>query len=401
MHRAVAVVLAVAAGPALAAAQSGPYLATVIDPEVRLRAGPSDQYPQTGALLRGMRVIVAREETNGWLAVDAPQGQVSWVPTQFIDGYDSARPTPQRVVIASEGEVTLAAGSAGIPQPLDIRKVRVPNGTILTVTGPKATHDGKSWYPVSPPTGDYRYLPRSAVQFERPTNTSFVVRDATPPPTIPPAAPRVESLSPVLPASSTAAASKPAVNHPLWTQAEAAEAAAKYDDAEKLYFELARVMNGPGGDHDIANLCYTRIHSLREKKRGSAIAKTPNASNPNWAPSKDDRPTLLPPNQGGSPIALPNESRPTNPNPAAASNDEKPRWSGPGVLTRSALALDGRKTYALESSPGVVRVYVVAASGVDLEKYVNRRIDVYGATSTRRDLSRPYVIASSVEMLNP
>ena len=32
-------------------------------------------------------------------------------------------------------------------------------------------------------------------------------------------------------------------------------------------------MNEPGGDHDIANLCYTRIHTLREKKRSGAAAR--------------------------------------------------------------------------------------------------------------------------------
>ena len=166
MTRTVAAVLALAAAaPALA--QSGPYLAVVSDPEVRLRAGPSDQFPETGLLPRGARVVVDHEEPNGWLAVEAPQGQVSWVPTQFIEGYDPARPTPQRVVVSSEGAVTLATGVAGVQQPLDIRRVPVPNGTILTVTGPKATFDGKSWYPVAPPAGDFRYLPKSAVQFDR------------------------------------------------------------------------------------------------------------------------------------------------------------------------------------------------------------------------------------------
>lgn len=404
---AAAAVLAVAAVPAVALAQPGPYLAVVADPEVRLRAGPSDQYPETGTLVRGTRLVVAREESNGWLAVDPPQGQVSWVPTQFIDGFDPSRPTPQRVVVASEGEVTLAAGAAGTPQPLDIRKVRVPNGTILTVTGPRATHDGKSWYPVAPPAGDHRYLPKSAVQFDRPVNTSYVVRDAAPLPpaeagTTPAAPPASGTVQPV---AGAAPAAKPAVGHPLWAQAEAAEAGGKYDDAERLYFELARVMNAPGGDHDVANLCYTRIHALREKKRVGPVAVAVGPGSPGWAPAKDDRPTLLPPSSGSSPVSLPTATRPTTPapqpqpQPANASADDKPRWAGPGVLTRSALALDGRKTYALESSPGVVRVYVVGAPGVDLDKYVNQRIDVYGLSQSRRDLSKPYVVATTVEMV--
>src|SRR3954462_9399744 len=112
--------------PALGFAQAGPYLAVVADPEVRLRAGPSDQFPDTGTVPKGTRVVVDHEETNGWLAVAAPAGSVSWVPIQFVDGLDKARPLPQHVVVAADGEVTLAAGKAGLPQPLQIRKVKVP-----------------------------------------------------------------------------------------------------------------------------------------------------------------------------------------------------------------------------------------------------------------------------------
>ena len=66
------------------------------------------------------------------------------------------------------------------------------------------------------------------------------------------------------------------MNHPLWGQAEAAERDGRHDQAEQLYFALARAMNEPGGDHDIANLCYTRIHSLRERKRGASAGSTSN-----------------------------------------------------------------------------------------------------------------------------
>lgn len=411
MTRAVVAVLAVAVLPSLGHAQGGPYLAVVSDPEVRLRAGPSDQYPETGTLVRGTRVVVARDESNGWVAVDAPQGQVSWVPTQFIDGYDPGRPTPQRVVVAADGDVTLAAGQVGVPQPLDVRKVKVPNGAILTVTGPKVTFDGKSWYPVAPPTGDFRYVPKSAVRFDAATNTSFVVRDTAPLPPSPTgnnpgltvgARPEQGTIQPVSVAPVPAA--KPVVSHPLWAQAEVAEQAGKYDDAEKLFFELARVMNAPGGDHDIANMCYSRIHTLREKKRGRSnpnpnpVVNTP--TNPEWSTPRDDRTGLLPPN--ATPITLPKNTPAVNPNPnPTTGTDDKPRWTGPGVLTRSALALDGRRTYALESSPGVVKVYVVAAQGVDLDKFVNRRVDVHGVSSTRRDLSRPYVVATAAELVNP
>src|SRR5207248_10945197 len=111
----------------------------------------------------------------------------------------------------------------------------------------------------------------------------------------------------VQPVSSPPPAAKPVVNHPLWAQAEAAERDGKYDEAERLYFELARVMNGPGGDHDVANLCYTRIHGLREKKRAGPAPTATAGANPDWAAPKENRAGLLPPSpNSGAPAALPN-----------------------------------------------------------------------------------------------
>lgn len=390
MSRAVVALVAVLAVPAFGFSQPAPYIAVVADHETRLRAGPSDQFPETGVLPKGTRIVVQDEE-GGWLKIDAPQGQVSWVPTQFIDGFDPTRPTPQRVVVASEGEVTLAAGTAGIAQPLQIRRVKVPNGTLLTVTGPSVKFDGKSWYPVAPPSGDYRYLPKTAVQFEKPANTSFVVRDTVPPLPMNTITPKSDPA--VQQASTSPGNAKPVVNHPLWFQAETAERDGKFDDAEKLYFELARVMNGSGGDHDIANMCYSRIHSLREKKRGGPTVVA--SSNPT-TPGKEERTGLLPPSPmspgapPSKPVALPNTTPP-----------DGAKWTGPGMLVRAGATVDGRKTYALESSPGIVRAYVVAGQGVELEKYEKRRVDVYGTITERRDLSRPLVVAIALEVVNP
>src|SRR5262249_17762183 len=139
-----------------------------------------------------------------------------------------------------------------------------------------------------------------------------------------------------------AAAGKPVVQNPLWAQAEAAEREGRLEDAEKLYFALARAMNEPGGDHDVANLCYTRIHSLREKKRNGAAGGTVATSGPL-----------------GSPTRGAGESKTGSTPPADTSAlADRPKWHGPGRLVKSALALDGRKTYALETSPGITVLYV-------------------------------------------
>ena len=94
-----------------------------------------------------------------------------------------------------------------------------------------------------------------------------------------------------------------------------------------------------------------------------------------------------------TPTVRPVSAAPDRGPPPADPSDTRPHWAGAGVLVRSALALDGRRTYALDPGPsGVPRMYVVPAKAVDLERYVNRKVDVFGTTYTRRELSKPYMV---------
>ncbi len=381
---------------AAAPGQGGPYLATVTDPEVRLRAGPSGAMPETDTVKRGAHVVVDHDEPGGWLAVKPLRGSVSWIPAQFLEGYDPDKPLPQNVSVRSEGEVTLAAGQVGVPQPLDIRRVKVPDGTILEAVGQPVAHQGKKWLPVTPPDGDFRYLPKTAVQAQRAANDTFTVVGATA------AKPNPTPAGTPVTAAAAETAAKPAAppepgprpagfTHPLWAKAEQAERDGRNDDAEKLYFELARAMNEPGGDHDAANQCYSRVHALREKKRLAG------ASPANWAPStRDDRPiTWSRPDDRGPPASRADFPPPADPRDNDPAN--RGSWAGAGTLVKSALTIDGRRAYALESAPGVVRLYVSPAPAVDLDRHLNRRVNLYGTTATRRDLSKPLLTATSVD----
>jgi hypothetical protein len=343
----------------------------IADAEVKLRAGPSDRMPETGTLKKGDLVTVYDEE-NGWLAVQDVPGRltsVSWVQIQLVD-FKADKPTPQVVVV--QDSTNLAVGQIGVAQPIThVRRTKVPAGTVLTVIGSKVKSEDKSWYPVVPPAGDYRYIPKHVVKFEKPANTGFTVRDTTPP--------SVNPASASAPAASIAGPSaRSNIQHPLWSQAEAAERDGRYDDAERLYFQLARAMNEPGGDHDVANLCYTRIHSLREKKRSGSGSTTSNTR-----PSTADT------------------SRPASKSPTAANDprDDRQRRTGTGRLVRSRIDLDGRSTYRLEDNTGDAALYVVPAAGVDLERYVGKKVEITGSTFSRQGLSKPYVIASSVEVV--
>lgn len=399
------------------AADPAVYRAVVTDPEVKFRAGPSDAFPETGSLKRGSAVIVEREESNGWLAITAPSGSVSWIAYSFVEDLSPDRQTPKNGLVHAEGEVTIAVGKAGDNQLLDVRREKLPQGTIVLLIGPPTDFSGKKWWPIAPPAGDVRYLPKSAVQIEKPVNNTVAVR-VTDTGAIPPAAtPVTPSGGPLAtvpgPGSSPpppggVTASKPAVNHPLWIQAETAEREGRLADAEKTYFELAALMNAQGGDHDIANLCYTRIHAIREKKRNASGLKT-SAPTPNTTPATPATPNVLqPPSKSGrgvrpgAPQALPTGSGTnagTNTGTGTNATATDAQWSGPGLLRRTAVTPDGTGSpaYALETSPGVVKVYVIAGPGVRLEQYLGKTIDVYGTPQTRPKLSKPYVVATAVE----
>ena len=413
--------LTLLAVPAIGLAQTGPYFATVTDPEVKLRSGPSDKYPETATLVKGAQLIVVKEESNGWLAVSDPPGKLysmSWVPASFVNDYDNNKPIPQPITV--EEEATLAAGQIGLAQPSHIRLTKVPAGTGLVVIGTKVQFAGRLWYPVMPPAGDYRYVPKQALQIDKPVHTTFTVRDTVSPagglpavPTgslpvvgtggtsssLPPEGPGVPKVS-LPPDGPATAPSKPVVQHPLWAQAEAAERDGRLDDAEKLYFQLARLMNEPVGDHDIANLCYSRIHSLREKKRNasgvtpsSGIAPATGATSSSGTAPTTPRPTLGEPTKpvGGSQSTGIGSS-------SAPATDDGPRWTGQGRLKRSAMAFDGRRTYILEASPGVTALYAVGGQGIDLEKYVGKNVNLYGVVGPYRGISKPYVVATGVDV---
>jgi hypothetical protein len=393
-------ILACASSTALG--QTGPYTGTVTQTGAVLRAGPSEQFPVTCTLKPGDTLLVDHEEENGWLAtLDGPgkMYSLSWVQNSLVE-FDKTKPTPQNVAVT--GDAVLAAGKFGTTEPMtDWRRTKIPEGTILTIIGPKVQSGGKWWFPVAPPSGDFRYIPKQMVQADKQVNTSFTIRSvpdatlpaaATPasskippqpvavtpasgtlPPTIPVVGPPASSLPPIVsspPIVSTPPVKPVVVNDPLWAQAEQAEQDGRLNDAEKLYFELARKMNETGGDHDIANLCYTRIHSIRERKRVSGSTGS----------TSSNRSVLT-----------------DSPKTSVSGVSQRPDYIGTGKLSRSALDVDGKFTYVLDGSPGVPIAYVIAGSGVDLTRFAGKQVSIYGGSTTRKDLAKPLVTATSAE----
>ena len=315
------------AGPAVAQQT----LATVGPDGATLRSGPGDKMPDTGTLPAGTTVIVHHPEDGDWLAVQPPRGSLAWVLAPLVDGVSPAKPWPQNGVVATlDGHsVKLAAGRTGYGLPLAAQRTSVPDGTVLTVVGPKVKgEDGAAWYPVVPPEDDFRYLPRASVRVDGGRRAGgYVVRS----PTLPGG-----ERAAVVPASVGRAAEPPTSG--LWAEAERAERAGENQKAESLYLRLAGEMNRAGGDPDVANRCYARVHALREKQR-TTRSTTP----------ADD-------------------------------------WTGPGSLRVSGVNFSGRTTYALVGPGGMVKCYVLAGPGLELDGRVGEKVELFGRTSYPGDL---------------
>ncbi len=329
-------------------ASADQFLAAVGPAGATLRSGPGDLMPDTGTLPAGTTVIVHHEDGD-WLAVQPPRGSLAWVPFGLVPNIDPAKPFPQNGVIDSDGRpVPVAAGRTGFGQPLAAQRTTVPDGTVVTVVGPKVKADeGGAWYPIVPPEDDFRYLPRTSVRFD-PTKRAggqYLVRSPTPPPSSPTGDPGV-----VVPASISRTA-EPVSG--LWADAERAERAGELARAEALYLRLAGEANKPGGDPDLANRCYARVHALREKQRGTSGR-------------------------------------------AAAPADD---WVGPGSLRPSGLNYGGRPTFALVGPRGEVKAYVVAGGGLELDRQVGERVELFGRTTYPGDLrGTPLLTATRVKL---
>ena len=337
-----ALLLAVLLPPA-AAAQPGRHLGRVVGPAVVTRSGPSDKMPDTGPVPAGTPVVVV--ETHGdWVAIEPPAGAVSWMRyVQLFDPDAAGGPTPGAAgggvwdaVVNPDGAapVEVAFGRPGSNKPLDVRKLTVPAGTVVRVTGPFVEHDGVKWLPVVPPAGDVRYVPKSSVEPRPGAAPRFVVRS--------PANPAESPAPPAPPPAAIESPSRPdgadtPTTHPLWALAEKAEAAGDYAKAETTYLDLARDLN-QAGRPKAAEACYARVHAVRERQRAGVKSADP------------------PPAAGPTPA----------------------RWWGPGQLRLAGLRLEGRPAYALTGPTGKTACYVVAGSGVDLDRFRDSPVEIYG-----------------------
>jgi hypothetical protein len=378
-----------------AQAQPAPGKQTVTVPEVEVRSGPSAQFYATGKLRLGDTVEVVRiEEGGAWLAVKPPEGSVSWINERFIERSGATAKVVGTDVPVRPG-VSGQLDEAGFKL-ATVERVKLQPGSLLVIAGPPVTAADGNWWPIQPAAPEVRYLPAEAIKASAPVQT-------------------VSSVAPAsAPQASVSVPSLPAGNEPLWIQAQQAEQAGNYAEAEQLYNQLARQTP----DHDLAVRCFNRIQFLRERTHAGAAPAPPpgypaQAYYPN-APAGHVPLSPIPSDGHGSPYppapapgasGSPNGPYPAGQAPPVGYGQAPPpampsmQASGRGWLRRAGFYLDNKPTYVLQSTEGRPPLYVTAQGQLNLECYLQRNVELYGPMVYRGDVKANYMTAAHIALI--
>lgn len=358
--RALASLFAFALSVGAVGAQTQSTVAVVKVGSVSVRCGPSEQMAVCGTLEQGAEVIAHHAKGTDWYAIQPPAGSLSWISQLNVElkrkPGEAADTFPVDAVVNAldSGEVKIAAGMMGERKPLNVQRTKLPSGTLVRIVGPKVKIDGDDsqtgWYPILPPRDDFRYVPKSALELAgRNEKVNFVVKGQT---EVKPSAPEgnpAAALPGPTPPRSTTEVNGDWPNNQLWRDAERARADGNYAKAEELYLQLATASN-KAGDVKLANLCYERIHTVREQSR-----------------TKSTSGSLRPMDDPKTP-------------PIVNVKSEGKSVIGDGILRTVRFEYQNRKVYALTGSKGEVRLYLIA-DGIELERYVGKWLEIAGTVA--------------------
>ena len=274
-------------GLAALAAHAEPVRKTAtVDVEgVEVRSGHALGFPAVGQLHKGDTVIVIREEETGFLAILPPTGYVSWIK-QIHLGKVELDNGKANVPVAVEGAEVMA-GSAKEAKHTNRVTIRLPKGTIVEVTGPAVRIDTASWYPIVPPEGNLRWVPKSAIKagsmtaltppapYVRPDNPAFTVSAD------PKAPPKTRPAAATLPTALT--------DHRLWSQASQAEKSSDFATAKSLYARIYQDLWDQKAERDAIVICYNRYKRCDEKLKqgdnGTSRTRTEHEAKPRRPPT--------------------------------------------------------------------------------------------------------------------
>ena len=386
------------------------WTATVNLKSVEIRSGPSWKFPQTGILSKGEQVAIHHEDDQ-WYAILPPRGSVSWVNHRFLGKFNPEFQGKQNAVIMKDdyavhvgSEIEVRSEGKEPSLITDIRQVKLPYGQIVEIIGPKKTVNESTWYPITPPPGEYRYIAKAALRDLQPVQLPSASAKASPSGIVPSASETliptgIGNGSPSLNPTSTAK-----VNHPLWGEAELLQSQGRFNEAEKVYYQIYQELKTKRAELEELLTCLNRMDECKQKSKSPNSGFT-GSRNGNLSPAAIESPMIRPATSGREPPPQPSRrdwptsrideqsSEPTK------ENDANLKATGPGVLRRTPFFIDNKQSYALERPEGGVIYYVTAQSGLNLDTALNKRVELLGTVQVRGDVrGAPYM---SVSKINP
>jgi hypothetical protein len=368
------------------------YTATVKGPEALVRSGPSDDekmYP-TGRLHQGDKVEVVKERDDGWLEIKPPSGSFSWINTRFLERRN------QWIWIVhtdDDAPVPVLVGSALIEAKPTVSNTKVRRGSLVVARHKTIAAEDGVWLPIEPPPGEVRYIRADAVVRDRPAEQAAPSPATAAAP--PPAPGGTPPDRPPAPAAATGGFRIPpsagGSSDPRWLEAQRLEQEGKTAEAAEKYTQLAQQVCSE--NHDLAMQCYNRAYFLREAAQGGAAPGGQAVDARYGTAAGDNRLHPVAAATSGPPPQTQQANYQARPDPAAVGPLLR---SDPGQLRVAGRGVDGKQTYVLISSQGRLLMYITAQSGLDLEPYLNRNVQVTGPLVYRMDLRAYHMSAQQV-----
>jgi hypothetical protein len=388
--------LSLALALAATAARAEPY-AAVVQAETEARCGPSlnPLFYATNKLHPGDKVEVRADRGDGWLEISPPDKSFSWIEKRFLKP-DAGAIKPNAVVELSPNgglEAPVLVGSEVVNEQPTKVGASLKEGAQVTPLGREITDEhGVQWVQIQPPAAEVRYVRADAVR--RPAEAPGATAAGKPA-----APPRVGSAAPA--AGQMTEEDLKAAYLRTYQETEARDP----QEAVAQYYKLA----GLDPDPDRRQKALTRADYLRNTPHNPPAPDGSPAPSPAGGegrvyplPGEAAAPpsARLSPPAGVPPQGQPSVSASPSATGAMPAQPDGQKWynSGPGKLRKSgARDEQGRPLFALDDLYGRPMYYIAPGSGVDLQPYLGRAVELSGPAEFNARLRANYMIAMRVQ----
>ena len=368
-----------------------PYKAYVTADDVYVRSGPGQSYYPTEKLKAGQEVEVYRHDPGGWRAIRPPEGSFSWVSSRFL------KPGVENLAVVTEDRVAARVGSR-FSDRRDVIQIRLHQAEVVEVLEKKKSANGKVWYKIAPPSGEFRWVFGRYVDADRSAGvrkTSGNESRAVSSPHTPATDSEADSITP---SNSADGADGPFHRPAVPREMTPKEYRAKLDQIDlelaTMVVEEPTVWSFDEFRHR-ADKLLGQAETAVERGRVQALLN----KMVRFEDIKQRYDTIDLVRRRTDRI----NNRLARLGPTEPKYERRPesnsRFDGEGQLTRINSPKPGAPRYALIDEQGEVQCYVGPAPGVPLQHYVGRRIGINGETSHIPQQGKRHVTARHIDPL--